>query len=228
MDSISGGLYEARQSGVDTMSQASFSVAISVFTAINIAIASLGARISYNWPIYQRGTSGWLLLGFFIGCLVVSVSGALWAQSNDSPGISLIGGAICAVAIGVLVGPFVSRYDAKSVLEALILTTGVVVLTGFIGAVIPKDLSGWGPPLFAGLIGLIAATFIVPLFGIPHSMLILDVVGIALFSGLMMYDMNQARYLDRTLNNAIDVAVNTFLNFANIFIRILSLMGNDD
>jgi len=42
---------------------------------------------------------------------------------------------------------------------------------------------------------------------------------------LVIYDLNRAMRLQRTMNNAIDVSVQVFLDFINIFIRILSLMG---
>ena len=48
---------------------------------------------------------------------------------------------------------------------------------------------------------------------------------LVLFCLSLVYDLNMARRLDKTMNNAIDVAVNVFLNFANIFIRLLSIMG---
>lgn len=221
MESISGKLYRTRQRGVDTMSERTFTFAISAFTLINIAVASLGAKLTYNLEF----TNKWFFLGFAIACVFVSIVGAVWGQSNDDVMTSVLGGFICAFAMGAMIGPFVSLYETSSVIYALGLTAGVVFLTGLVGAVIPKDLSGWGTPLFAGLIGLIIISFIAPLFGFKHTLTVLDIVGIVLFCGIMMYDMNMARHLDKTMNNAVDVAVNIFLNFANIFIRILSLMG---
>lgn len=226
MESIAGDLYKTRQSGRDTISRQAFSVAIAFFTAVNIGVASLGAKLSYDWDLTSKSVSGWLVLFFFLACFAVSVGGAVLAQSSDDTMISVLGGCICAIAMGVMVGPYVSRYETSSVIEALIITTAVVLLTGLIGAIVPKDLSGWGPPLFAGLLGLIVISFALPLFGINHSVTLLDIVGIVLFCGIMMYDMNMAQRLDKTMNNAIDVAVNVFLNFANIFIRVLSLSGN--
>ena len=76
--------------------------------------------------------------------------------------------------------------------------------------------------VFAWFGGIILAAF-----GINMQLVfgILDWVVLLLFSAIMVYELNMAKRLDRTLNNAIDVAVNVFLNFANIFIRILSIMG---
>lgn len=222
MGIISNDLYERYGSGNDTLTHRGFSMAISFFVMMNIGIAALGAKISYNWDL--QGMNTWAIIGFFIVCLLVSVGGGALAHSSDDSFTSVLGGGICAVAMGVMVGPFVALYETSSVLTALAITVGVVFVTGLIGAIIPQDLSGWGPPLLAGLLGLIVVSLLLPAIGF-HNPTLLDYIGILLFCAIMMYDMNMAMDLDKTMNNAIDVAVNVFLNFANIFIRVLALTG---
>jgi FtsH-binding integral membrane protein len=227
MTSISTGLYDKRQRGVDRMTRRGFMLAISFFTTLNIMVAALGSAVSYRWEF----TNDWLLLGFMIACTVVAILGAFLAHSHDDPMTSIVGGFICAGVMGLMVGPFVALYEVGSVLQAFVITTAIVFLTGFVGAVMPKDLSMWGAPLFAGLLGLLGLYLVAPLLGwlgldYGFTVTVLDIVGIVLFSAIMVYDLNRASRLDKTLNNAIDVAVNVFLNFANIFIRILSAAGN--
>ncbi len=226
MTGIKTGLYDQRRSGIDTIGQRAFMFAISIFTTMNIAVAALGSRLSYGWEFSNK----WIYIGFLLACVAVSIGGAFLAHTNDDPMTSIVGGFICAGAMGVMVGPFVALYEGGSVFQAFAITSGVVVLTGFIGAVIPKDLSMWGAPLMACLLGLIVLYLVAPFLGwlgldYEFTVSILDVAGIVLFSAIMVYDLNMAQRLDKTLNNAIDVAVNVFLNFANIFIRVLSLMG---
>lgn len=122
-------------------------------------------------------------------------------------------------------------YESGSVAQAFLLAAGIVLVTGFIGAMLPRDLSSWGAPLFGLLLGAIVIQFggiILAAVGINMQLTftILDWAVLILFCGIMVYDLNMARRLSRTMNNAIDVAVNVFLNFANIFIRLLSIMGN--
>lgn len=227
MEGISTGLYDQRQSGVDSLSRGTFMFAISMFTALNIGVAAFGSSLSYDLEI----TNKWVFLGFVLACVVVSICGSSLAHTHYDSMTSVVGGFICAIAMGVMVGPFVALYEISSVVQALVLTTGVVLLTGFIGAVMPKDLSMWGAPLMSGLFGLILLYLVgapvLSWLGVDYefALSIFDVIGIVLFSAIMVYDLNRARRLDHTLNNAIDVAVNVFLNFANIFIRILALSG---
>lgn len=228
MSGFNTGLYESGRSGIDTMGRQAFLFAISMFTAIFIAVSALGASFSIDWT-FSNNTLLFLL--FLLGCVVVSIGGAILAHSHDDPMTSVVGGLICAGAMGLMVGPFVGLYELGSVGQAFGISAGIVVLTGLIGAIMPKDLSAWGAPLFAGVLGLIGLYLVVPFLAllginIEFAVSVLDVVGIALFSAIMVYDLNMAVRLDKTLNNAIDVAVNVFLNFANIFIRVLALMGN--
>jgi FtsH-binding integral membrane protein len=225
--SFNEGFYKQRQSNVNTMSVRSYMAAISGFTAVFIMVSMVGASFSYTWTFSDNG---WLLLLFMLACLVGSIGGGVLAQANDDPMISVIGGTICAGAMGLMIGPFVALYELGSVVQAFVLAAGVVLVTGFIGALLPADLSAWGAPLFGLLLGAIFIQFggiMLAAFGLDMelSFTILDWAVLILFCAIMVYDLNMARRLDRTFNNAIDVAVNVFLNFANIFIRILSIMG---
>jgi FtsH-binding integral membrane protein len=225
--SFNDSFYKQGKTHVDNMSVRSYMLAISGFTAIFIMASMVGASFSYNWTF---SGNPWLLLLFMLACLVVSIGGGMLAQANDDPMISVLGGGICAIAMGLMIGPFVALYELGSVTQAFVLAAGVVLITGFIGAILPADLSAWGAPLFGLLLGAIFIQFggiMLAAFGVDMelSFTILDWAVLILFCAIMVYDLNMARRLDRTLNNAIDVAVNVFLNFANIFIRILALMG---
>ncbi len=223
---MSSKFYNGIQSGADTMTNRGFMMAISAFTAVFIVVAMVGASFSYSWTF---GDNQWLYIGFLFACMLVSVGGGVLAQANDDPTISVVGGVICSGAMGVMVGPFVAMFTLGSVIQAFVLAAVVVLVTGFIGALLPQDLSAWGAPLF----GLLFGSIVIQFGGIIASALgfnfqlgfsILDWAVLILFCAIMVYDLNKARHLSKTLNNAIDVAVNVFLNFANIFIRILSIL----
>ena len=211
----------------DTMTNRAFMMAISGFTAVFIIVAMVGASFSYGWTF---GGNAWLMIGFMLVCFVTAVAGGAWAHANDDPTVSVLGGAICSGAMGLMVGPVVAMYTTGSVVQAFVLAAGIVLLTGFIGAVLPQDLSSWGAPLFGLLLGAIVIQFsgiILSALGLNLQLAfgVLDWAVLVLFCAIMVYDLNMARRLDKTMNNAIDVAVNVFLNFANIFIRLLSIMG---
>jgi FtsH-binding integral membrane protein len=209
-------VFDRRQSGTDIVSEGTFVLLISMFTTIFIAVFGLASKISYNWEFHSK----WVFLGFVLVCFFASIGGGAIAESNFSPLTSTVGGIICAGALGVMVGPFFARYSSGQIVQAFVVTTCVVICTGLIGFVVQKNLQSWLYPLLAGLLGLIVVTFI-----LPNSSL-LNYIGIGLFCLMMVYDINKAKFLDRTYNNAIGIAVNVFLNFANILIRVLALSSS--
>lgn len=184
------------------------------------------SRVSLNWHF----ASGWLLLGFALGVLVVSIAGTFVFNSSENPLVSLIGYAMVAGPFGLLLGPVIAEYTPASVLKVFIITTAMVVILGLVGAVIPESLESWGSWLLGGLLILILGYFLVPLAGffganVGGAMTILDWVGVALFGALVVFDLNRAMRLPRTLDNSIDCAAAVFMDFINIFIRLLSIMG---
>ena len=214
---------------VRTLGERTYMLTICAFTAVFIGVATIGAQLTYDWQI----TGMWLNIAFAVACIVVSVIGRIVAEASDNPVVSFIGGGICAIGLGALVGPFVAQFALGNVVQALMLTGCVVLVMGLIGAIVPANLSAWGAPLMGLLIGAIVIQFgagILAAFGINMALTfgIIDWAVLLLFCGIMIYDLNRARQLERTLDNAIDMAVDVFVNFINIFVRILLIVGRSD
>jgi len=210
------------------MSRQLYMLLICAWTAGGIAFSAVMSAISQDWQL--DSWNKWAYIGFFIGVLVVSIGGTIIAQMSDNPLISALGYLLVAGPFGLMLGPVVAMYEASSVVKVFALTSFVVLVLGLVGALLPDDLSSWGVPLLGALLLLIGGYFIVPLlgaFGIPvdGAMTVLDWVALVIFGALVIYDLNRAVRLPHTLDNAIDSAVAIYLDFINIFIRLLSLMG---
>ena len=212
-----------------TMSRQLYMLLVCTWTAIGIAFSAVMSFVSYDWPIDQWG--GWGLIGFFLAILVVAIAGTMIAQHSDNPFVSALGYSLVAGPFGLMLGPYVAMYTTGSVVKIFGLTAVVVLILGIVGAVIPDDLSSWGVPLTGALLLLIGAYFFVPLlglFGFPveAGLTVVDIIGLVIFAALIIYDLNRAVRLPHTLDNAIDSAVAIYLDFINVFIRLLSLLGN--
>ena len=119
---------------------------------------------------------------------------------------------------------------AASVVKVFAITTGLVVTLGLVGAVYPKSLESWGIYLLGGLLVLIFGQFVVLIAGmlganVGGAMTVFDWIGVALFSAYVVYDLNRAMRVERTHDNAIDCAVAIYLDFLNLFLRLLRLLG---
>jgi FtsH-binding integral membrane protein len=195
-----------------------------MWTAVGIGASAVAASLSRNWGL------DWLLM---IGSLVFAIIGVIISAKSDNPAISFVGFMLVAVPFGLLLGPVVSLYTDASVARVLTLTTAIVVVLGVIGAVVPASLEIWRGWLFGGLLLLLGGMFFVPLmglFGVPigGALTALDWFGVVLFGGYVIYDLNRAMRIAYTLDNSVDAAVAIYLDFFNIFIRLLALLGEND
>ena len=198
------------------------------WTTVGIVFSAVTSTISQDWQIATWDV--WGMLGFALGILAVSFLGVFVAQSSDNPVISLVGYALVAGPFGLLLGSVLALYETSSILKVLAITATVVIVLGIVGVFIPDDLAPWGLWLTGGLLLVILAQFIVPLlgsFGLPveGAMTWVDWIALVIFGGLVIFDLNRAIRLPFTHDNAIDSAVAIYLDFINIFIRLLSLMG---
>jgi FtsH-binding integral membrane protein len=124
----------------------------------------------------------------------------------------------------------VALYTLESVFQILFLTLGVTLAIGIAGAVYPKSVEHWGGFLLTGLFVIIfgdIARIFMSAYGFePVTLGIWDWIAALVFCGLIFYDMNRAVRLDRTLDNAVDMAIALYLDIINLFIRLLAIAGN--
>ncbi len=214
-------VWDRTSTGREGMSKRAFAMLLTFWTAFGIAASAVGAVVSYGWQ------PSWLLI---IGTLVASIAGVIIALKSDNPVFSFLGYMMITIPFGLLLGPVVALYTTASVIKILFVTTGMVVGLGIVGAVWPRSLESWGAWLFGALLILLlgsVVTMIAGAFGVPvqGAMRLWDWVGVGLFSAYVIYDLNRAMRVERTHDNAIDCAVAVYLDFANLFIRLLSLFG---
>jgi hypothetical protein len=137
-----------------------------------------------------------------------------------------------AAVMGLSLSTIFAVYTSASIAQALIGTTvSFAALAGW-GYFTKRDLSGWGPFLFAGVIGLVIASIVGIFVESTALQMTVNVLAILIFLGLTAYDMNRIR--DMFWNaTAEDVArwqwfgaLSLYINFINIFVSLLQLFGN--
>lgn len=137
-----------------------------------------------------------------------------------------------ATAMGASLSLLFYLFTTASIVQALIGTCVSFTALAAWGYFTKRDLSGWGPFLIAGVIGLIVASLIGMFFQSSALQMTLNVLTIIIFLGLTAYDMNRIR--DMFWNaDAAEVermqwfgALSLYINFINIFVSILQLFGN--
>lgn len=120
-------------------------------------------------------------------------------------------------------------FEISSIILIFGITALIFALFALIGATTNIDLSKISTILFMGLIGLIIAT-IVNLF-LQNALfdIILSWIGIIIFVVFVAYDIQKIKrmipYIENPNSVAIVGALQLYLDFVNIFIRLLSLFG---
>ena len=123
-------------------------------------------------------------------------------------------------------------FTSASIVLALAGTTVSFGALAFYGYFTKKDLSGFGPFLFAGVIGLIVASIVNMFIASTALQMTLNVLCILIFLGLTAYDMNRIREMfwsaseDEVRRMQWFGALSLYINFINIFTSLLQLLGN--
>ncbi len=134
---------------------------------------------------------------------------------------------------GVAFSVIFMAYTYESIARVFFITAGMFAATSLYGYTTKKDLTSWGSFLFMGLIGIIIAS-LVNLF-VASSMLqfLVSVAGVLIFTGLTAYDTQKIKegYVEGVSKEvagkkAIFGALQLYLDFINLFLMMLRLMGD--
>ena len=121
-------------------------------------------------------------------------------------------------------------YELNSIITLFFVTAGMFGVLAYIGLKTERDLTKFGNILMIGLVaGLVIS--LINLF-LKNSMvdLVLDWVLLAIFLGITIYDVNKIKNMEENAIMEPDKlyiygAMEIYLDFINIFIRLLSLFG---
>ncbi len=123
-------------------------------------------------------------------------------------------------------------YTQTSIARVFFITAGTFAAMSLYGYTTKKDLSGWGSFLFMGLIGIIIAMVVNIFLASPALYFAISVIGVLVFTGLTAYDPQRIKemYLasdtaEISSKKAIMGALRLYLDFINLFIMLLALLG---
>jgi len=136
--------------------------------------------------------------------------------------------------MGISLAPIFIAYTGTSIARVFLITSATFGGLSLYGYTTKKDMSGFGSFLIMGVIGLVVAS-IVNLFlqstGLDYALSYLTVF---IFAGLTAYDTQKLKSLffatgnneDFTARCAISGALSLYLDFINMFLALLRLMGD--
>ena len=119
-------------------------------------------------------------------------------------------------------------FKMSSIIFIFLITALVFLIFALIGYFTKINLTKLGTILFMGLIGILIASIINIFVQSQTFDLILVIVGIIVFIGYIAYDINKVKRLEGQLDEdklSIIGALELYLDFINLFIRLLQLFG---
>lgn len=173
--------------------------------------------IFYGLIIVELGMVFWLA-GFIQGMSARMAQGVFFGYS---------------ILNGLTLSSIFLTYTEASIASTFFITAGTFGAMSYFGYVTKKDLTSWGSFFFMGLIGIIIAS-VVNIF-LESEMLhfVISYIGVLVFVGLTAYDTQKIKMMniignegsDEDTKEAISGALTLYLDFINLFLMLLRILG---
>ena len=159
--------------------------------------------------------------------LVMFASGAAAKNSPMALPLFLVYSALNGFTIGIML----LFYTGETVLLAFVTAVGMFAVMAIIGATTKKNLSAMGQALLAALVGVVIASVVNMFLQSSGMSFIISLISVVIFAGLIAYDNQRIRYVfEETGGNvqegwAISLALQLYLDFVNLFLNLLRVLG---
>lgn len=173
----------------------------------------------------------------FIGLIIGELALVFWISSgiqrmssNMAIGLFLLYSVLNGMTLSVLL----IAYTGASVASTFFITAGMFGAMSVYGYTTKQDLSSWGNLLFMALIGLILASVVNIFLQSSGLYWLISYIGVLVFVGLTAYDTQKIKQLaaqvivesEEGRKVAILGALTLYLDFINMFIFMLRILGN--
>ena len=201
-----------------------YMVAALVVTAIAaFAAPDALAKIIFSSPF--------AFYGLIIAELAIVIISNIAIKKNNAV-LTAILYTVYSFLTGATLGIIFWAYDLGSVGAVFLMTAGMFAATAIYGLVCKKDLSSIGSICIMALIGIIITSIVNFIFLHSEGLdLIISYIGVAVFVALTAYDTQKIKKAvayatpDMMATIALSGAFELYLDFINIFLRLLRIMG---
>ena len=138
-----------------------------------------------------------------------------------------------AVSMGLSMSSIFLVYTGVSIAQTFFAVAAGFAGLSLYGYTTKRDLSGLGTFLIMGVVGLLVAMLINLFLQSAAMMMAISAIGVLLFAGLTAYDTQKIKSMyayvagsDMVGKVVIMGALNLYLDFVNMFMFLLSFMGN--
>jgi FtsH-binding integral membrane protein len=209
-----------------------------IWMTMALCITGLTALIIANnndimYSLLQNEATFWIIMIAELA-LVFILAGRLHKLSMGTATILFI---LYSVLNGITMSLIFIIYTESSIAATFFVTAGTFGAVSLYGFATKKDLSSWGSILIMGVIGIVIASVVNIFMGSETLYWIISYAGVLIFVGLTAYDtqkikevlLNPNVEVDDNLNKiALFGALQLYLDFINLFMHLLRIMGSRD
>jgi FtsH-binding integral membrane protein len=143
---------------------------------------------------------------------------------------------VYAALNGVTLSIIFLAYTQTSIVSTFFVCAATFVACSVYGWTTKRDLTSLGGFLFMGLIGIIIASVVNMFIGSSAMHMIISYIGVLVFIGLTAYDTQHLKNMALTQPDGLEAgvirkgailgALKLYLDFINLFLMLLRIMGN--
>ena len=192
--------------------------AVAFFTATSPAMMQAIHGTALSWLVMLSPLAFILVLSFGIQKLRPATAQALfWAFAG---------------VMGLSMSSIFIAYTGTSIARVFFITAALFGAMSLYGYTTKKSLASWGSFLFMGLLGVIIAMVVNIFLASSALHFAISVIGVLIFTGLTAYDTQSIKQQYYEGDGAVIVekkaimgALRLYLDFINLFIMLMHLMG---
>ena len=186
------------------------------------------AAITYYTGAIIEIANSWQVI--LIAQVVIAIVFGLFFHKLSSGMVTLLFFGYSMIT-GLTFSVIFAAFELTTIAYALFATSAFFGILAYIGYKTDKDLSKFVTILMAALIVALILTLVNFFIGSDGLDIILDWVILGIFAGLTAYDMNKVKMMSETYGYdqekvAIYGAMQLYLDFINMFLRILEIFGD--
>ncbi len=222
------------EGNVGTSTLSSFYSSIYGWMTAGMAVSALTAYVTLTTTQGNATLAALANLGFALPLLYLGiVFGIQRIALSIPPEVGRIVFLAFAAFNGVLLSTLAYAYTGASIATAFFATGVMFAGLSLYGRTTQKDLSGWGPAIFIGMIGAIIAGLANYFIGNDMLSIVVSAVVVVVFSASIAYDNQRYKSIynayagdEKALKqHAILGAIVMFISFIAVFQNLLHLFG---
>ena len=169
----------------------------------------------------------WVLMFAELGLVLAISAGIRRFSAATSASLFLVFSLLNGLSLSAIF--FV--YTQSSIVQAFVTAAGMFGAMSVFGLVTKKDLTTWGSFFFMGLIGIVICSIVNFFLHSSGLSFVISIIGVFVFVGLTAYDTQKLKAFATVGgpmgdNLAITGALSLYLDFINLFLFVLRLLGD--